>query len=156
MLRSFLIYLSKASWAQRMVSGWKFAWRAASRFVAGNTIEDAIGAVTELNANGINVTLDHLGESTATREDAIKAADDIVELLDKIKTSGVRANVSVKLTQIGLALDENLCSQNLERILLVQMNTKTLCASTWKILLIRSRLFACTGKCARRVSRKLG
>jgi proline dehydrogenase len=100
-----------------MVSGWKFAWRAASRFVAGNTIEDAIAAVTDLNANGINVTLDHLGESTATREDAIKAADDIVELLDKIKTSGVRANVSVKLTQIGLALDENLCLQNLERIL---------------------------------------
>jgi proline dehydrogenase len=117
MLRSFLIYLSKAAWAQRMVSGWKFAWRAASRFVAGNTIADAISAVHDLNGNGINVTLDHLGESTATREDAIKAADDIVELLDQIKTSGVRANVSVKLTQIGLALDEILCSQNLERIL---------------------------------------
>jgi proline dehydrogenase len=117
MLRSLLIYLSKAAWAQRMVSGWKFAWRAASRFVAGNTIADAISAVNGLNANGINVTLDHLGESTATREDAVKAADDIVELLDEIKTSGVRANVSVKLTQIGLALDENLCSQNLERIL---------------------------------------
>jgi proline dehydrogenase len=117
MLRSFLIYLSKAAWAQRMVSGWKFAWRAASRFVAGNTVADAISAVNELNANGINVTLDHLGESTATREDAVKAADDIIELLDQIKASGVRANVSVKLTQIGLALDENLCSQNLDRIL---------------------------------------
>lgn len=117
MLRSFLIYLSKAAWAQRMVSGWKFAWRAASRFVAGDTIDDAIGAVAELNSNGINVTLDHLGESTATREDAVKAADDIIELLDRIKTSGVRANVSVKLTQIGLALDETLCEQNLVRIL---------------------------------------
>jgi proline dehydrogenase len=100
-----------------MVSSWKFAWRAASRFVAGNTIADAISAVHDLNGNGINVTLDHLGESTATREDAIKAADDIVELLDQIKTSGVRANVSVKLTQIGVALDEILCFQNLERIL---------------------------------------
>jgi proline dehydrogenase len=117
MLRSFLIYLSKAAWAQRLVSGWKFAWRAASRFVAGNTIADAIAAARDLNANGINVTMDHLGESTATREDAVKAADDIIELLDQIKTSGVRANVSVKLTQIGLALDENLCAQNLERIL---------------------------------------
>jgi proline dehydrogenase len=117
MLRSFLIYLSKAAWAQHMVSGWKFAWRAASRFVAGNTVADAISAVDELNANGINVTLDHLGESTATREDAVKAADDIIELLDQIKASGVRANVSVKLTQIGLALGENLCSQNLDRIL---------------------------------------
>ncbi len=117
MLRSFLIYLSKAAWAQRMVSGWKFAWRAASRFVAGNTIEDAIVAVKDLNSNGINVTLDHLGESTASRQDAIKAADDIIELLDRINATGVRANVSVKLTQIGLALDESLCIQNLERIM---------------------------------------
>ena len=117
MLRSFLIYLSKAAWAQRLVVGWKFAWRAASRFVAGNTIEDAINAVRELNAKGINATLDHLGENTSTRAEAIKAADDIIELLDQVNASGVRANVSVKLTQIGLALDESLCAQNLERIL---------------------------------------
>jgi proline dehydrogenase len=117
MLRSFLIYLSKAAWAQRLVVGWKFAWRAASRFVAGNTIGDAIEAVRVLNSNGINATLDHLGESTSTREEAVKAADDIIELLDEINASGVQANVSVKLTQIGLALDEPLCNQNLERIL---------------------------------------
>jgi len=117
MLRSFLIYLSKAAWAQRLVTGWKFAWRAASRFVAGNTIEDAINVVRELNANGINATLDHLGENTSTRAEAIKAADDIIELLDQVNAGGVRANVSVKLTQFGLALDESLCAQNLERIL---------------------------------------
>jgi proline dehydrogenase len=117
MLRSFLIYLSKAAWAQRLVSGWTFAWRAASRFVAGNNIEDAINAVRELNAKGFNATLDHLGESTSTRAEAIKAADDVIELLDQIQPSGVRANVSVKLTQIGLALDESLCEENLERIL---------------------------------------
>lgn len=117
MLRSFFIYLSKAAWAQRLVVGWKFAWKAASRFVAGNTIGDAINTVRELNANGINATLDHLGESTSTLAEAVKAADDIIELLDQINTNGVRANVSVKLTQIGLALDERLCAQNLERIL---------------------------------------
>ena len=43
---------------------WSFAWRAASRFVAGTTIQDAIQAAAELNAKGINVTMDHLGEST--------------------------------------------------------------------------------------------
>jgi proline dehydrogenase len=117
MLRSFLIYLSKAAWAQRLVTGWKFAWQAASRFVAGSTIQDAITAVQELNARGINVTLDHLGESTTTHEEAIRATEDILELLDQIDRAGVHANVSVKLTQIGLALDEDLCSQNLERIL---------------------------------------
>ena len=117
MLRSLFVYLSKAAWAQRLVVGWKFAWRTASRFVAGNTIGEAIIVVKELNAKGINATLDHLGESTATREDAIKATDDIIELLDQINLNGVQANVSVKLTQIGLALDPKLCSENMERIL---------------------------------------
>ena len=117
MLRSFLIYISKAAWAQRLVTSWNFAWRAASRFVAGSTIQDAIIAVRELNDRGINVTLDHLGESTATREDAIRATEDILELLDQINKADVQANVSVKLTQIGLALAEDLCKQNLERIL---------------------------------------
>ena len=117
MLRSFFIYLSKASWLQRLVVNWKFAWRAASRFIAGNTIGDAINTVREINVKGSNATLDHLGESTSTRAEAIKAADDIIELLDQINASDVRANVSVKLTQIGLALDESLCAQNLVRIL---------------------------------------
>jgi proline dehydrogenase len=117
MLRSFLIYLSKAAWAQRLVTSWKFAWRAASRFVAGSTIQDVVSVVKELNVMGINVTIDHLGESTSTYEDAIRATNDILELLDQIDRAGVRANISVKLTQVGLALNEELCSQNLERIL---------------------------------------
>jgi proline dehydrogenase len=117
MLRSFFIFLSKADWAQQLIMRWKFAWRAASRFIAGSTISDAIVAVRALNANGINATLDHLGESTSTRAEAIKAADDIIELLDEINKTGVRANVSVKLTQLGLALDETLCAQNVERVI---------------------------------------
>jgi proline dehydrogenase len=117
MLRSFLIYLSKAAWAQRMVTSWKFAWRAASRFVAGSTVQDAISAVKELNARDFKVTLDHLGESTSTSQEAIKATSDILELLDQINQNHLCANVSVKLTQIGLALDEALCEKNLEQIL---------------------------------------
>ena len=70
MLRSLLIYLSKAAWAQNMVTSWKFAWRTASRFVAGTKIEDAIRAIRELNVKNINVTLDHLGENTSTPEEA--------------------------------------------------------------------------------------
>lgn len=117
MLRSFLIYLSKAAWAQRLVTGWKFAWRVASRFVAGSTIREAIIVVGELNAKGIHVTLDHLGENTTTRGEAHRAAGEILDLLDQIDHAGARANVSVKLTQIGLALDEDLCAKNLEEIL---------------------------------------
>ncbi len=117
MLRSFLIYLSKADWAQKLMTRWKFAWRAASRFVAGEKIEDAIRVVRELNARGINATLDHLGEHTSTPEEAKQATQDILEVIQQISCCEVRSNVSIKLTQIGLALDERLCAENLERIL---------------------------------------
>jgi len=117
MLRSFFIYLSKASWAQKLITNWGFAWKAASRFIAGERIEDAIRAVRELNAKGINVTLDHLGEHTSTAEEADKATQDILNVLNEIDKAGVRANVSIKLTQIGMGLDEETCQQNLVRIL---------------------------------------
>lgn len=117
MLRSFLIYLSKAQWAQNMVTGWSFAWKAASRFVAGEKAEDAIRVVRELNEKGINATLDHLGEHTSTMEEAAQATSDILDILDAIDRADVRANVSIKLTQIGMGLDESVCRDNLGRIL---------------------------------------
>ena len=118
MLRSFLIYLSKAAWAQKLVTSWGFAWRTASRFVAGTKLSDAMRVVRELNAKGINVTLDHLGEHTNTPEESQQATDDIFATLDALGAdSSARGNVSIKLTQIGLGLDESLCAQNLERIL---------------------------------------
>ncbi len=117
MLRSFFIYLSKAQWAQNWIMRLPFAWRMASRFVAGTTKEDAIRVIRELNARGINATLDHLGEHTTNAEEAIEATRHILEILEAIERAGVRSNVSIKLTQIGLALDTELCAENLERIL---------------------------------------
>jgi proline dehydrogenase len=117
MLRSFLIYLSKAGWAQRLVTGWSFAWTAASRFIAGESVQDAIRIVRELNARGITATLDQLGEHTSTAEEANAAADMIVSVLNEIDKAGVKANVSIKLTQIGMGLDEETCRLNLVRIL---------------------------------------
>jgi proline dehydrogenase len=117
MLRSFLIYLSKAPWAQKLVTNWSFAWRAASRFIAGERAEDAIRVVRDLNAGGINATLDHLGEHTSTIEEADNATENILAILNEIDKSGVKANVSIKLTQIGMGLDEEICRQNLVRVL---------------------------------------
>ena len=117
MLRSFLIYLSKAAWAQRIMTRWKIAWIVASRFVAGEKIGDAIRTIRELNEKCINATLDHLGEHTSTVEEADKATQDILFILDEIDKAGIRANVSIKLTQIGMGLDEEICRQNLAMIL---------------------------------------
>ena len=117
MLRSFFIYLSKATWAQKLITNWGFAWRMASRFVAGETCADAIRAIRELNEKGINATLDHLGEHTSTVEEADRATEDILAILNEIDQAGIRANVSIKLTQIGMGLDEEICRRNLVRIL---------------------------------------
>src|SRR5688572_5241746 len=118
MLRNLLIYLSKAVWAQKLVMSWGFAWRTASRFVAGTKLDNAMRVVHELNKKGINATLDHLGEHTSTPEEAQQAADDIFATLDALGADlTARGNVSIKLTQIGLGLDESLCAQHLERIL---------------------------------------
>jgi len=117
MLRSILISLSRATWAQKLITSWSFAWRAASRFVAGERIEDVIRVVRKLNENGFNATVNYLGESISTAEEAEKASDEILKVLNEIDKSGVKSNVSVKLTQIGIGLDENICRQNLIQIL---------------------------------------
>jgi proline dehydrogenase len=117
MLRSSLIYLSKASWARRVVVSWSVARQVASRFIAGETLADAIRVVRELNQKGINATLDHLGEHTSSPEIARRSTQDVLDMFAAIRESGVRSNVSIKLTQIGLALDEGMCAQNLAKIL---------------------------------------
>lgn len=117
MLRSLLIYLSKATWARRLITGWSFAWRTASRFVAGEQLEDAIAVVGALNARNITATLDHLGENTTNAAEAERATKDILAIFDAIDRAGVHSNVSIKLTQIGLAVDQELCAENLKRII---------------------------------------
>ncbi len=117
MLRAWLIYLSKATWAQRIMTRWRPAWRVASRFVAGSKLEDAIRVIQEFNAQGISVTLDHLGEATTNLDEAQQATEHILAMLDAIDQAQVKANASIKLTQIGLALDREACKSNLRRIL---------------------------------------
>ncbi len=117
MLRSFFIYLSKAAWARRIVTGWSVAWSMASRFVAGDTLADAVRVIKAVNLKGINASLDHLGEHTTNPEDSYKATQDILTAIDTIAESEMCANISIKLTQIGLSLDEALCADNLRKIL---------------------------------------
>jgi proline dehydrogenase len=117
MFRASFIYLSQATWARKIVSNWSVARRAASRFVAGENLEGALHAVERLNTEGFNSTLDHLGEHTSTVQKAHKATEDIIDIIDSIENSKTRASVSIKLTQIGLAIDNYLCEMNLERIL---------------------------------------
>ncbi len=80
----------------------------ARRFVAGTHIGDAIAAVRSLNELGMSATLDFLGEDVLERGAAIRTRDAYLEMLDHIAQSGVDSNVSVKLTAMGLLVDEGL------------------------------------------------
>ncbi|MEX1071014.1 MAG: proline dehydrogenase family protein [Anaerolineales bacterium] len=117
MFRSFLIYLSQAAWARRLVMRLPFARRTARRFVAGETLEDAFRAVRELNEVGMLATLDLLGEHTHDAAAANVSALQIRDLIRHLGENGLRSGVSMKLTQIGLKLDAKLCAQHLREIL---------------------------------------
>jgi proline dehydrogenase len=117
MLKLILNYLSGAAWARNIVQHWDFARRTASRFVAGETLDQAVEAVQDLNHKGINATLDHLGENVSSSEEAHLAAEEILGIIDRLRAEGIRSGVSVKLSQIGLVIDPQLCEQNLLRIL---------------------------------------
>jgi proline dehydrogenase len=117
MLRSLFISLSRAAWAQRAIPRLGLVKRMAGRFVAGETAEEAIEVIRQLNARGINATLDHLGENTTSADAACQAADEVVQMLAAMERAGVSANVSIKLSQMGLTIDPELCRQNVKRLL---------------------------------------
>lgn len=116
MLREFFLYLSQAAWAQRAVTGLSLGRKMAQRFVAGSTIEEAITVLRGLNGRGMYATLDFLGESVKTAEEAQRARDEYLLALRHIEGSAVQANVSLKLTQFGLDIDQHLCAENVLQV----------------------------------------
>jgi proline dehydrogenase len=89
----------------------------ARRFVAGENIEDAIGAVRRLEAQGLHHTLDHLGESVVTLEGTDVCTREYLDLVGDVARAGIERNISLKLTQLGLDVDRAICVDNLRRIL---------------------------------------
>lgn len=117
MLRSGLLWLSERESAFRFVRRNGLARRLAGRFVAGATGTEALEAIRELAQRGLGATVDLLGESVARPEDARSARDEYLTMLDRMKQGGVEPNVSVKLTQMGLDVDEQLCVESVLAIL---------------------------------------
>ncbi len=116
MLRRFFITLSHSEAMRRFVTHFGPARRTARRFIAGETLDEAIAVVRELNARGILTTLDHLGENVASREDAQRAAREYQALLQRIAAEGVQATISVKLTHVGLDFGEDFCCDTMRAI----------------------------------------
>ena len=117
MLRSALLYLSNQPRVSSFVIHNRMAKGFAARFVPGETLDSALDAVKKLNAKGITASLDLLGESVRNEKEARESAAQYIRILDRIKESRLDANVSVKLTAMGLDVGEELCILNMQNIL---------------------------------------
>jgi proline dehydrogenase len=116
MLRGSLLFLSGQPALKKIFSG-PLARPLVRRFVAGETLADAMRAVQRLNDAGMTATLDYLGESVSSPEEAGQAALQYVSILHAIERAQARSNASLKLTQMGLDVDRELCLRNVERVI---------------------------------------
>jgi proline dehydrogenase len=116
MLRPILLYLSEKQIAKKILTGHPWGRRMAARFIAGEELEDALQVVRRLNAEGFMVTLDLLGESVEQASAAEAACQAYVRILDRLAVERLNSHVSVKLTQLGLAIDEGLACRHLKLI----------------------------------------
>jgi len=102
---------------QRFVTRGKLTSSLAYRFVAGDRLDDAIRVVTDVNRRGWSASLDHLGENVTEEKAARAATEDYLAAFERIATERLNANVSVKLTQLGLDISPDLCTELLTKIL---------------------------------------
>jgi len=89
----------------------------AKRFVAGETFDQSVPKVRYLNEHGIKVTLDLLGENVKDRQTADRTVESYIQLIDNIHTAGLKSTISIKLTMIGLDIDDEYCKDNLFKLL---------------------------------------
>lgn len=110
--RSALIYLSRREGLKDFAARFRLFKKLTTRFVAGETIDEAVAAIRELNAEGCTASFDHLNESVANPEEAAGEVREYLQIQDQIDRTGIRSNVSIKLTQFGLELDPELAYKN--------------------------------------------
>jgi proline dehydrogenase len=117
MLRDTLLYMAQNRQLRNFVIHNRAARGVSRRFVAGETLDEALDVTRTLNARNMHVSLDHLGENVSDEREAVAAAQDFITALDRIKLAGLDANISIKLTALGLDIAQELCEQNVVRIL---------------------------------------
>jgi len=117
--KAFFHGLAQSRMLQRLASRYGMASPRsfARRFIAGETIDEAIAVARHIHSQGLLITLDYLGESVATLSEADAATREYLRIIDVIVASGIERNLSLKLTQLGLDVDKATCVDNLRRIL---------------------------------------
>jgi proline dehydrogenase len=116
MLRSFFRFLSQQKTLRRWMEHSTLAKPLTRRFISGNTLEEALAVCRKLNAEGIQTSLDYLGESVTAIEEANLSRDRCRNSIEQIHQQGIQSTISVKLTQLGLDIEESLCFENARQL----------------------------------------
>jgi proline dehydrogenase len=111
-----LLAVTNRSVVRKLITGTRPGRALSTRFVAGETLEQAIAVAREMNTNGATVSLDHLGEHVTDRAQAEAARDDYLACLDAIGINQLDANISVKLSQLGMGVDNDLAGESLDAL----------------------------------------
>jgi len=116
LMRSMLLAASQNEWLRDRAAHYPFVRRTVSRFMPGETLDDALGSAQILRGKKIGTVFTRLGENIQDRSEAQQVTEHYVEVLERIRESGLQAEVSVKLTQLGLDLSPDLCFEHLKVI----------------------------------------
>jgi proline dehydrogenase len=114
--RSALIYLSRHEGLKDFAARFSLFKRLTTRFIAGETTDEAVAAIREVNARGCSASFDHLNESVGSVAETEAEVEEYLDVLARIETTGIDSNVSIKLTQFGLEIDPELAYRNARRI----------------------------------------
>jgi len=114
--RNILLAMSTNPWLRERAMRTAFVRRSVSTFMPGERLEDAMAAAAEQQRRGVGTIFTKLGENLTRVEEAEEVTRHYLDVLDKVKSAGLRAQISVKPTQLGLDLDKALCFDNLQRI----------------------------------------
>ncbi len=117
MLKNTLLYMAQNESVRHFVMSNRTARGVSRRFVAGEALDEALAVTKVLNQRGLHVSLDHLGENVSDEKEAQATAQGYREILDRIHDSAADANISIKLTALGLDVSRELCDQNLREML---------------------------------------
>src|SRR6185295_19273452 len=111
-MKSVLLYLSTSEGFKRFLTRFNAFNKVTARFVAGEKLEEAVQAIRLLNQNNIRASFDHLGESITSETQTHNEVAEYIRVLDSIHDNNLDSNVSVKLTQLGLDFNRDLCYAN--------------------------------------------
>src|SRR5882672_2566579 len=114
--RSALIYLSRQEGLKEFAASFGLFKKLTTRFIAGESIDEAVAAIRDLNAHGCTASFDHLNESVTSTLETEAEVREYLDVLARIDESGIDSNVSIKLTQFGLEIDPELAYRNARRV----------------------------------------